>query len=223
MKQLLLSLALVWLGAGAMAQTISELNFPYKEGLQLNYEGTKLYYDAEGDIKDTVEFSAAYEVFDAPDTGEEDIVRFRIFTADGQILDNSYLYTNEKGMYWWFDREDSKSELTQAIKLPLKEGKKWGGYFGESKAKFKCTGTNVDINTNAGTYKGFVIETTLYSERPDGVKFKHIILEYYNQDLGKIRSEDQMYVEVGKKAYKMVLHEVRSISSYQLPDGTKSN
>lgn len=180
------------------AQTIRELKFPYEPGYTLNLIGEMTSVLADGS-KVTDSSFTYYYIDRATDKDGFHWVNFQCnsgFTTNMNSYE-SQLALNESGMvYESPDKKVSKKKkLVQAISLPLTEGKIWYTYLEGMKAECKCISTHTFVKTPFGDIDCFCVQTISIIEKLKGFNYKMRVLEFYNQEIGKVAYNSYYYYE----------------------------
>jgi hypothetical protein len=209
MKKYLIS-ALLLLPFPLLAQlqpTIDHLDFPYNLNYNLHLKGNLVIYDKQTGKEESSKLSEVFYHINKQKTNkDENMANFhcnQVSFLDSTFYD-SPLLINKKGMeYWLEDSAASKKakHKTQAILLPLYQGKKWSTYADDLKEEATCFATSTPLKTPCGTFDAFGIETTIVVEKTSEYQVVLKIQDYYTQKVGKIGSVMDTYVQfnTGKK------------------------
>ena len=216
------------LSTSAIAQTITELKFPYHKGYSLSMEGENKTYDVKGNLTATKKIGFIYSIPHEEMHKKENWVVFRVkdyTNTDTTLINNTFLTQDSKGMTWWTANPESNEfdkHRTLAIKLPLEKGKSWKSYLQDMKTTSRCISTDTLIVTNIGTYYAFGVETRLVIEKTNNYQVVLYFTEFYNQEIGKIKTEDKTYLEYLGVNKKILLSESsQSLSNYTGYNGPK--
>ena len=182
---------------GVNAQSITELKFPYHSGYTLNLKGTmtEVLKDGSKQIDSSFTF---YYINKELDVKNESWANFQCTSVSGNQR-NSYespLLVNANGMcYRAPDKKPTKKNLVQAISLPLVEGKEWTTIVEGNSASCKCISVHTFITSTKGDIDCFCIQTIALLEKSKGYEYKMKVLEFYNQDIGKVAYNSYYYYE----------------------------
>ena len=169
-------------------QTISQLTFPYLKGYHMYFKGTENQYSQSG-LSSTKNSETVYDVKSGVELDGMNTVTFHSAFISGKdtAFDNSPLSLNENGMCYWFaDSKGGYQKPVWAIKLPLSEGKTWKTNYGENKAVCKVISMNTTVKLPSGEVNAFCIETIVALGWQNGYQQVEKILDYYNQEIGKV-------------------------------------
>lgn len=179
----------------AQCQRIETLNFPYEKGLEMELRGKTVQYDEFNFPLKTKSYSVRYSVTENEQSGKGNTALFAV----DNVLDNdtisrnflSDLYLNAKGMAWKANK--GKAKLTQAIALPLEEGKTWYTSYDNKKHKMTCTTVDSSITLYLGKVRAFGVMYEMVYNTDPRFEVHQEMAEYYNEYLGKIAFTVKQY------------------------------
>src|SRR6185437_10453287 len=127
---------------------------------------TLVIYDKQTGKEESSKLSEIYYHIDKQTTDKNgNLTNFHC--TEVSFLDSSFfdapLIIDKSGMQYWRADTTSKKKVkhkTQAILLPLYEGKKWDTYEGTQKEEASCFTTSTPFKTPCGTFDAFGVETT---------------------------------------------------------------
>ncbi|MEI7801724.1 MAG: hypothetical protein WCI97_03655 [Bacteroidota bacterium] len=200
MKKILLAISVFTLAliGSVDGQTIRELKFPYEPGYTLNLSGEMTTVLQDGSkVKDS---SFTYYYIDrAEDKDGLHWVNFQCNTSESSNMHlyESLLALNESGMLYQSNAKkgSKKKKLVQAISLPLTEGKIWYTNLEGMKAECKCISTHTFVKTPFGDIDCFCVQTISIIQKLKGFNYKMRVLEFYNQEIGKVAYNAYYYYE----------------------------
>ena len=171
------------------SQTITELKFPYQKGYHMHFKGTETQY-TNGGGKTVLNSETYYDIQSGTNLNGMQTVVFQSKFISGKdtTFDNSPLSVNENGMCYWFPSDKGGYQKpVWAIKLPLTEGSQWKCTYNGHKANCRVVSLNTKVNTPMGEKEAICIETVVHLGWQNGYEQIEKILDFYNQDLGKVQ------------------------------------
>lgn len=194
------------------AQPITELKFPYRHGYTLNLKGTSTTFQSDGN-KQTDSTFTLYFINEEKTIKGNTWVNFKcasIMTETNYF--ESYLSVNSDGMQYESAAPENRKKkyIVDAINLPLTDGKTWSTKLQGWKAECTCLSTHTFISTPKGDVEAFCVQTIALIEKLKGYDYKMKVLEFYNQEIGKVAYSSFFYYEKpsGEIYNLMEMHEV---------------
>jgi hypothetical protein len=208
-------------------EMIRELFFPYREDYRFTLSGDLTEYDRYNFPKGTTHERIYYRSHDIKDSPKGSFMTFSVQYAgeksDSTKVLKSALVLNKKGMSWWGIEREEKKKPTQAISLPLYEGRKWQTIFAGKKAELECFTTDTVIETCVGKLKSFGIRYLVVWEETAEFKVVLRFEEYYSQYIGKIHTNfARLLVDKANDRESILYSETHFLSYTNLPEDWRS-
>lgn len=189
---------------------INSLEFPYKDGYQMIFQGKSVVFDNYNFPRETTKKSMKYSFY--PYKSNIKKLSLCYFDKNDTQKFLTYLKIDESGMSYWLDNDSAKikeKHPTQAVLLPLFTGKKWKTWFNDFKTTAECVTTDTVIMTRFGEKNVFGIRYHFQDKRKKVKKMTYCyeVTEFYDPAIGKVYSRCLQYLDDKKNNKKIKLYE----------------
>ncbi|MBX9853490.1 MAG: hypothetical protein K2X86_17230 [Cytophagaceae bacterium] len=202
---------------------ITELNFPYKKGYQMEYFTKSTFFNPDGSVRLNDSAFLSLKINDEYLEKGGKIHEWLMIPGSKvkSIPDTMYTLIDKSGLINWFDPDlfpggDRKSDV---IILPLKKDTAWKSYFFTYPAKATCISTDTTITSDSVSYNTFLIK---YEFTPDYMNYfikdqtkeevRGVLYDFYSPSEGKVLTKTDFYVtekSSGKHLYKILSNKTR--------------
>jgi hypothetical protein len=200
---------------------ITRFSFPFKKNLHASYFSRSQFFAENGniEIEDSAFFN--YDIIEEKKGGEILSYTWTLLPGSQEKSVPDTLFTNLEptGYYVWYNKGlfDSSSAKRLLFPLPLKKSAAWSSYFLNIPASSICINLDTIIQTKAGKFSCFRVDSEFYPDFHNGIlsdtinyRVKGIISDYYSLKAGKIYSKAEYFTESrlnDVKGYKFLSNE----------------